>query len=124
MGPYPSSDPGDTGLWTVAELGQTRSLELQDTSVSDAGLRALAGLTLLETLYLDGTRVAGPGLAHLPGARLHTLSLARTAVDDAGLGGRPASANGTRIRPGPVHPIHDRDGPPETPIDLRTLLCG
>ena len=85
MGPYPSSDPGDTGLWTVAELGQTRSLELQDTSVSDAGLRALAGLTLLETLYLDGTRVAGPGLAHLPGARLHTLSLARTAVDDAGL---------------------------------------
>jgi hypothetical protein len=83
--PTAIGDPGDAGLATVSGLRGIGSLDLTGTSVSDAGLVWLEGLDALESLGLAGTRVTGAGLVRLRNRSIRSLSLARTAVDDAAL---------------------------------------
>ncbi len=80
--------------WPLSLLGEpyarlwrrVGSVELNDSSVTDADLAHLAGLTNLQVLYLDNTQVTDAGLAHLTGlTNLQVLDLDNTQVTDAGL---------------------------------------
>jgi internalin A len=55
----------DSEMVHVGKLRQLESLELDNSSVTDAGLIHLKGLTRLEWLALRGTKVTDAGLEHL-----------------------------------------------------------
>ena len=52
-----------------------KSLNLEDTKVTDAGLKHLAGLKALKELHLDSTKVTDAGVSRLkralPNCRIH-----------------------------------------------------
>lgn len=74
----------------VAELAAIApavyTLDLGETSVTDAALATVGRMTQLRTLHLDRTQVTDAGLAQLaPLTQLHTLNLHATAITDQGL---------------------------------------
>ncbi len=71
----------------LPDLGQVRSLVLNDTDVTDTGLRSLTELTGLETLTVGvGRRVTNAGLVHLVKLKnLKELALVSTRVTDEGM---------------------------------------
>jgi hypothetical protein len=76
----------DAGMLEISELKDLRTLALGETRLDDAGLKQLRGMTTLKSLDLSNTRVTGAGLQELRElVNLTSLDLGFTAVSDAGL---------------------------------------
>ena len=72
-------------LNAMVKLDSLTTLQLNDTSITDAGLEHLKGMTSLTRLYLHNTQITDAGLEHLKGmTSLAKLDLG-TQITDAGL---------------------------------------
>src|SRR5882672_2854836 len=75
----------DAGLKVLTGMKNLRRLHLEKTAVGDEGLAALKGLGELQSINLYSTKVTDKGLAHLAGLKkLKSVYLWQTAVTDAG----------------------------------------
>jgi hypothetical protein len=80
------TDVTDDDLVYVEGLEKLADLQLSNTHISDACLPHLAKIHHLWGLKLNGTKVTDEGLAHLEGlTNLYKLHLANTDITDAGI---------------------------------------
>jgi tRNA A-37 threonylcarbamoyl transferase component Bud32 len=76
----------DDDLRVLAAFSHLQTLDLGQTSVTDAGLEHLTGLADLTSLTLTGTRVTDAGMRHVAELRrLQSLDLQFTPIGDAGV---------------------------------------
>ncbi len=81
-----NSNITDAQVRHVGNLPTIEGLLLADTQISDNGLAHLAELSNLRGLYLAGTRISNQGVQHLAGLRdLWVLDLTNTLVTEEGL---------------------------------------
>ena len=80
-----STDVADEGLKAFAEHGSLAFLTLSKTSVSDAGITALAGKNL-KSVNIDETAVTDAALKHLAGLESVTsINVRKTGVTAEGV---------------------------------------